>query len=64
MENEYLNIKLKNPIKPTTQLLLIMGQRRGNQLLFQGGKVVGIVVHKNDWEEVKRIIGGEGNVSN
>jgi xanthosine utilization system XapX-like protein len=63
MENEYLNIKLKKPVKPTISLLFIMGQRRGNQILFQGNKVVGLIVHKNDWEDVKKMVGGEGNVS-
>jgi len=63
MEDEYLNIKLKKPVNPSTKLLLILGQRRGNRIFLKGGKVVGMVVHKNDLEEVKGMIGGEGNVS-
>jgi len=64
MENEYLEIKLKKPVNPSTKLLLILGQRRGNRVFLQGGKVVGMIVHKNDWEEIKGMIGGKENASN
>jgi sulfite reductase beta subunit-like hemoprotein len=54
-EDEFLTIYFKKPIKPNFSLFLFLGYRKGNKALMVRNKMVGMIIHKSDWLELKEL---------
>jgi hypothetical protein len=63
-EEEYIQIWFDKPRRFSSrlalELILLLGHRAGNQIILANNKVVGLIIHKNDWQDIeKKLKGGE-----
>jgi hypothetical protein len=56
MEDEFIQVNFKKPIKPSLSILLFLGYRKGNKVLMAKNKITGVVIHKQDWFELQELV--------
>jgi sulfite reductase beta subunit-like hemoprotein len=54
-ENEFLTIYFQRPVRPNLGIFLFLGYRKGNKALMVKNKMVGMIIHKSDWLELKEL---------
>jgi len=59
-EEEYIQIWFDKPRRFSSRLALeLIGHRAGNQIVLANNKVVGLIVHKNDWQDIEKKLRGD-----
>jgi hypothetical protein len=58
--NEYVEIYFKKPIslksKKAFLIMMLIGNRKGNMAYVQRNRLIGVKLHKNDLEDLKKIV--------
>jgi hypothetical protein len=62
-DEEYIQIWFDKPRRFSSrlalELILLLGHRAGNQIILANNKVVGLIVHKNDWQDIEKKLKGD-----
>jgi hypothetical protein len=46
----------------TLELILLLGHRAGNQIVLVNNKIVGLIVHKHDWQDIEKKLRSDKSV--
>jgi sulfite reductase beta subunit-like hemoprotein len=54
-ESDFIEVYFQRPVRPSLAVFLFLGYRKGNKALMVRGKMVGMIIHKSDWLELKEL---------
>lgn len=54
-ESDFVEVYFQRPVRPNLSIFLFLGYRKGNRALMVRDKMVGMIIHKNDWLELREL---------
>jgi len=54
-ESEFIEVYFRQPVRPNLAVFLFLGYRKGNKVLMLGNKLVGMIIHRDDWNDLRKI---------